>query len=153
MPRGAKYQASRGRRRGRENWARAIQATAETRAREERIEFGDFGGGGAQRTECALHAAGELREETRDFGGFFVGEFDEAIVQLDGLEGLDEQRLARGACGVHHSRHGAAFGGAHGKNEAIVAARDVIFAGRQAALAKDALEWRRACGRAQCARA
>ena len=65
---------------------------------------------------------------------------NQAIIQIDRFERLDEHGLARGARSVNDARHGAPVGGAHGNHEAVVAQRDVIFAGRLAAGAQDAFE-------------
>ena len=53
-------------------------------------------------------ARGQLRQNARDFDSFFFGKLDQAIIQFDGFERLDEHRLARGAGGVHHARNRAA---------------------------------------------
>ncbi len=92
---------------------------------------------------------GQLSEDARDFRGFILGELHEPVVELDGFKRLDENRLARGAGGVHDALHLPPFGRAHRNDEAIVAQRDVVFAGVAAARAQHALaafsESSRAC--------
>ena len=83
---------------------------------------------------------GELGENAGDLGDFFFGELNEAIIQIDGFERLDENSLSRGAGSVDDARNGAAIAGANRNHEAIVAERDVVLAGGLAAGAKDAFE-------------
>ena len=82
----------------------------------------------------------ERGENAGDFGGFIFRELDEAIVEIDGLERLDENSLAGGAGGVDYAWDGAAIGSADGNYEAVVAERDVIVAGLVAAGAENRFE-------------
>src|SRR5580704_14940865 len=65
---------------------------------------------------------------------------DEAIVEVDGFERLDENSLARGAGGVDDTGHVATIAGANGDDEAVVAQSDVVLAGGLAAGPEDFLE-------------
>jgi len=62
---------------------------------------------------------------------------DELVVQLDGFERLDEERLAGGAGAVDHAADFASGSGADGDDKAVVAERDVVFAGLFAAVAEE----------------
>ena len=79
-------------------------------------------------------------EDSRDFRGLVLGKLHEPVVVLDGFKRLDENCLPRGAGGVHDALHLAPLGRAHRDDEAVVAQRDVIFAGVAAARAQHALE-------------
>ena len=119
---------------------RAIEFARETRAREYGIEFGNRLNRKAKRPEICAQALGQLVEDPRNFRRFVLGKLYEPVVVLDGFKRLDENRLPRRAGGVHDALHLSPFGRAHRDDEAVVAQRDVIFAGVAAAGAQHALE-------------
>ena len=117
-----------------------IEFAGEAGASENRIEMRDVRGCCLQRAAFGADAVSQLREDVRNFDGFFLAELDEAIVEVDGIERLDENGLAGGAGGVDDAGHLAAVAGANGDDEAVVTQRDVVFAYRLAAGAEDFLE-------------
>ena len=96
---------------------------------EHRVELRDRRRRKAQRPEICAQPLGQLFEDARDFGCFVFGELHELVVELNRFERLDENRLAGRARGVHDALHLPPLRRAHGDDEAVVAQRDVVFAG------------------------
>src|SRR3984957_10925776 len=119
---------------------RAIELTRKSRTGKNRIEMSDSRGGGFKRPAIGADLFGEFGENACNLRDFFFGKLDEAIIEIDGSERLDEYRLARGAGSVHDARNGAAIAGANRNDEAIVAERDVVLASRLTTCPKNTFE-------------
>src|SRR5580704_18676474 len=102
--------------------------------------MGDSRGRGFERSAIGTDLFSELGENASDFRDFFFGELNEAIIQIDGFERLDENGLAGGAGSVDDARNGAAIAGANRNDEAIVAESDVVLAGRLTTCSKNTFE-------------
>src|SRR5580700_9424187 len=102
--------------------------------------MGDSRGRGFERSAIGTDLFSELGENASDFRDFFFGELNEAIIQIDGFERLDENGLAGRAGSVDDAWNGAAIAGANRNDEAIVAERDVVFTNGFAACSKNAFE-------------
>ncbi len=76
---------------------RAIEFARETRARKHGIEIGDCRGGGFERAAIGAHRSVSSARMRAISAASSSAELHEAIIQLDGFERLDENRLARGA--------------------------------------------------------
>ncbi len=100
----------------------------------------DTGGGGFEGPAVGADLFCKLGENARDLRHFLFGKLDEAIIQINGFERLDENSGAGGAGGVHDTGNRAAIGGANGNDEALVAQGDVILAGRLSAGAQNGIE-------------
>ena len=107
----------------------AIELAREAAAGENGIEQSNGVRGKTQRAALGLKFFGELGKDAMDFRSFVFGELHELVIELDGVEGLDENGLPGGARAVDHAGNGLAVGGAHGNDEAVVAQRDVVVAG------------------------
>ena len=118
----------------------AINFTRESRAGENGIEMGDLRGRRPERGSFGAEPLGKFRKDPRNFDELFFGKLDQPIVQIDGFKWLDKNGLTGGARAVDHAGYAAPFGCAHGDHEAVVAQRDIIFAGGFAASAQNAFE-------------
>ncbi len=70
---------------------------------------------------------GQLPQNAQDLALLFFAQAHQFIVQVDGLERLDEQRVAAAAGAVNHAVDLALLAGHHRHDEAIVAQRDELF--------------------------
>ncbi len=75
----------------------------------------------------AAQAVGHLAQDAMHFAHLLFGEPHQFVVQVDGFERLDEQRVAAGAGAVDHAIELAALPGDHRHHEALVADGDELF--------------------------
>ena len=62
-----------------------------------------------------------------NFPEFFVGESGEFVVEVDGFEWFDEERVAAGTGAVDDAIHPTPLAGDNGNHEAIIADGDDFF--------------------------
>ena len=72
----------------------------------------------------AAQAAGDFDQDAKNFAHLFFGEAHQLVIQVDGLDGLDEQGGAAGAGAVDDAIELAALAGDDGHDEALVADGD-----------------------------
>ena len=75
----------------------------------------------------AAQAAGDLEQDAAHLARFFFRQAHQLVIQVDGFERLDEQRVAAGARAVDHAVQLAALAGDHRHHEALVADGDELF--------------------------
>src|SRR5579864_7245083 len=102
--------------------------------------MGDSRGRGLERSAIGTDLFRELGQNAGNLCDFFFGKLNQAIIEIDGFERLDEHRLPRSAGSMNHARNGAAIAGANRNDEAIIAERDVVLAGRLTTCSKNTFE-------------
>ena len=73
------------------------------------------------------HPVGQLEENAADLFELLLLERDDLVVDVDGLERLDEQAGAARRTAVYDARDRRAMFGAHHQHVAAVAVRDDLF--------------------------
>ena len=99
----------------------------ESRFGEDQIERAMIGGGRANGIAVVAQAVGEFAQDAKDLARFFFLQTHQFVVEVDGFERLQEQRLTGGARAVDHAGQLAALARDHRHHEAVVAERDVLF--------------------------
>ena len=128
-----------------------VRADARDDAVEDLREFG-FGedqfearegfSGGRDGRGMGAEARGEFAQDAMDFAGFFFGEADEFVVEVDGFHRLDEEGVAAAAGSVDDSVDAAFAAGDNRDYKTVVADGDEIFLQRAVGLmgAQEAFE-------------
>src|SRR5580765_6170263 len=83
--------------------------------------------GGSDRARVQPQAGGKLAQDTVDFAGFFLGEAHQFVVELDGFERLDEERVPAAAGSVNHAIDAPLAASDHGHHEAVIADGYEVF--------------------------
>src|SRR5690348_8435352 len=118
----------------------AIEIASKTSTRENRIQVRNAFRRRRERASLCPHAVSEFVENARNFDDFILTKLDEPIIQLNGFERLEKNRLPAGAGTVHHALYRTSVRSAHRNHETIIAQRDVAFAARFAAPLQNAFQ-------------
>ena len=105
----------------------AIELDGEARLGEDQFELAHGDQGLADGIGVAAQAVGHLAQDAVDLAGLFLGQPHQLVVQVDGFERLDEQRVAAGAGAVDHAVQLAALPGDDRHHEALVADGDELL--------------------------
>ena len=82
---------------------------------------------GADGIGVAAQPVGHLAQDAVHFARFFLGQAHQLVVEVDGFERLDEQRVAAGAGAVDHAIQLAALPGDERHHEALIADGDELL--------------------------
>ena len=105
----------------------AIELGREPGLAEDQFELGHGDQGLADGIAVGAQAVGHLEQDAVDLAHLLFGEAHELVVEIDGFERLDEERVAAGAGGVDHAIDLAALSGDHRNHEALVADGDELL--------------------------
>ena len=105
----------------------AIEIVGELRLAEDQFEFCDGDQGLADGIAVGAQAVGHLEQDAVDLAHFLFGEAHEFVVEVDGLERFDKERVAAGTGGVDHAIDLAALSGNHRDDEALIADGDELL--------------------------
>ena len=105
----------------------AIEIVGERRLAEDQLQFRHGDQRLADGIAVGAQAVGHLEQDAVDLAHLLFGEAHQFVVEVDGLERLDEERVAAGTGGVDHAIDLAALSGDHRDHEALVADGDELL--------------------------
>ncbi len=105
----------------------AIELRREARLAEDQLQLRHGHQRAANRIAVRAHAVGHFEQDAVDFARFFFRQLRQLVVEVDGFERLDEQRVAAGADAVDDAVELAPLPGDHRHHEALVADGDEFF--------------------------
>ena len=104
-----------------------IEIARERCLREQQVQLADHlhrpANIGRMRTELIRN----LAQDAKDFALLFFAQPHEFVVEIDGIQRLDEQRLTAAACAMDNAVDPPLLPGNHRDDEPIVSNRDVLF--------------------------
>src|SRR5207237_706414 len=79
-----------------EFWYGAIEIDRKARLREDQVERGDHTGRGPDRIAMESQPVRQFAQDAEDLPKFLLLQADQLVVEIDGIERLDEERLSGG---------------------------------------------------------
>src|SRR3954468_1953336 len=105
----------------------AIEIAGETRFAEDELQLRHRRKGLPDRIAVRAEPRRHLDKNAMDLAHLLFGEANEFVVEIDGFERLDEQRMPAGARAVDHAVELAPLSCDDGHDEALIADRDELF--------------------------
>ena len=94
---------------------------------EQHLEFAESMPGAADRGRVLPQPFRHLAQNPMHLARLFLGEAHQLVVQLDGFQRLEEQRVAGAAGAVDHALDAALLAGNQRHHEAVITNSDVVF--------------------------